>query len=148
MVLSFCRQNKMRSNSFGYFKLPQPTDVKDDDGEYMPVPRIARTIPYGYKKSEDDPDILEPVILELAALELARDYIKQYSYRQVADWLATKTGRTISHTGLRKRLLHERSRKNKAATLRKWAEYAKTAIEKAEAIETERLGAKSKDSTA
>jgi len=138
----------MRSNSFGYFKLPQPTDIKDDEGDYVPVPRIARTIPYGYKKSDEDPDILEPIVLELAALELAREHIKQYSYRKVAEWLYTKTGRYISHNGLRKRLLHERSRKNKAATLRKWAEYAKTAIEKAEAIETERVGAKVKDNTA
>ena len=131
-----------RTNKLGSFKLPQPTDIKGDDGEYVAIPRIARTIPFGYEVNPEDEGVLEPVILELAALELAREYVKQYSYRQVAEWLTTKTGRSISHTGLRKRLLHERARKNKAATLRKWAEYAQTAIEKAEALEEKRTGSK------
>ena len=132
----------MRKTNLPRYKLPQPTDVKGDDGEYIAVPRIARTVPYGYKKSDEDPDILEPVVLELAALELAKDYVKQYSYRQVAEWLYTKTGRYISHTGLRKRLLNDRSRKSKAATLRRWAEYAEKAIAKAEALEKTRIGTK------
>ena len=132
----------MRKTNLPRYKLPQPTDVKGDDGEYIAVPRIARTIPYGYKQSEEDPDILEPVVLELAALELAKGYVKQYSYRQVAEWLYTKTGRYISHTGLRKRLLNDRSRKSKAATLRRWAEYAEKAIAKAEALEKTRIGTK------
>ena len=54
----------------------------------------------------------------------------------------TKTGRQISHIGLRKRLLHERQRKNKARTLKRWSEYATKAIEKAKAIEESRIGAK------
>ena len=134
-----------RTNNLGSFKLPQPTDIKGDDGEYVAIPRIARTIPFGYEVNPEDEGVLEPVILELAALELAREYVKQYSYRQVAEWLTTKTGRSISHTGLRKRLLHERARKNKAATLRKWAEYAQTAIQKAEALEETFFGAPGDD---
>ena len=80
--------------------------------------------------------------LELEAIELARKYIKQYSYREIANWLTKKTGREISHVGLRKRLMHEQQRKNKARTLRKWSEYAQKAIEKAKAIEESRVGAK------
>ena len=125
----------------GRFKLPQPTDIKDEE-EWVPVPRIARTIPFGYEADEDDPDILIPVPKELDLLETARKHVKQYSYREVANWLSANSGRYISHVGLRKRLQHERQRKNQAASLRKWAEYAETAINKAKAIEEARTGAK------
>jgi len=129
--------------SLGKWKLPQPTDLKDEDQkEWIQIPRIARTVPFGYKVNEDDKELLDPIPYELEALELARKYIKQYSLRQVANWLTTKTSRQISHIGLRKRLLHERQRKNKARTLKRWSEYAQKAIEKAKAIEEGRVGAK------
>ena len=73
---------------------------------------------------------------------MARNYVWQYSYREVANWLTTKTDRVISHVGLRKRLIHERQRKDKARTLRKWAAYAQKAIEKAKAIEEKTTGAR------
>jgi len=129
----------------GYFKLPQPTDIKDED-EWVPVPRIARTIPFGYRADEDDPDILIPIPKELDLLETARKHVKQYSYREVANWLSANSGRSISHVGLRKRLEHERQRKDQAASIRKWAEYAEKAIAKAKEIEETRLGAKRKKS--
>ena len=129
--------------SLGKWKLPQPTDLKDEDEkEWIQIPRIARTVPFGYKVNDDDKELLDPIPYELEALELARRHIKQYSLRQVANWLTTKTGRQISHIGLRKRLLHDRQRKNKARTLKRWSEYAKKAIEKAKAIEESRVGAK------
>ena len=129
--------------SLGKWKLPQPTDVKDEEGkEWSKIPRISRIIPFGYEKNIEDPDILNPIPLELEAIEMARKYVKQYSFRQVANWLTEKTGREISHVGLRKRLMHEQQRKNQARTLRKWSEYAQKAIEKAKAIEEERLGSK------
>ena len=129
--------------SLGKWKLPQPTDLKDEDQkEWIQIPRIARTVPFGYKVNQDDKELLDPIPYELEALELARKYIKQYSLRQVANWLTTKTSRQISHIGLRKRLLHERQRKNKARTLKRWSEYAQKAIEKAKAIEEGRVGAK------
>ena len=129
--------------SLGKWKLPQPTDLKDEEQkEWVQIPRIARIIPFGYKINETDKELLDPIPYELEALELARKYVKQYSLRQVANWLTTKTGRQISHIGLRKRLLHERQRKNKARTLKRWSEYAQKAIEKAKAIEEGRIGAK------
>ena len=129
--------------SLGKWKLPQPTDLKDEDEkELIQIPRIARTVPFGYKVNDDDKELLDPIPYEVEALELARRHIKQYSLRQVANWLTTKTGRQISHIGLRKRLLHERQRKNKARTLKRWSEYAQKAIEKAKAIEESRIGAK------
>ena len=129
--------------SLGKWKLPQPTDLKDEEQkEWIQIPRIARTIPFGYKINEEDSELLDPIPYELEAIELARKYVNQYSYRQVANWLTKKTGRDISHTGLRKRLIHERHRKNKARTLRKWSEYAEKAIQKAKKIEEGRIGAR------
>ena len=131
------------NRSLGSWKLPQPTDLKDEEQkEWVQIPRIARIVPYGYKLNEEDKDLLDPIPYQLEAIELARKYSKQYSYRQIANWLTKKTGREISHVGLRKRLMHEQQRKNKARTLRKWSEYAEKAIEKAKTIEEERTGAK------
>jgi len=131
------------NRSLGKWKLPQPTDLKDEvQQEWVQIPRIARIVPFGYKINEEDQDLLDPIPYELEAIELARKYTKQYSYREIANWLTKKTGREISHVGLRKRLMHEQQRKNKARTLRKWSEYAQKAIEKAKAIEEERTGAR------
>ena len=129
------------SRSIGKWKLPQPTDIKEQN-EWVQIPRIARTVPFGYKHNEEDPDILDPIPVELDLLEKARSHVNQYSYREVANWLTANTGRQIAHVGLRKRLLNERQRKNQAASLRKWAEYAETAIAKAKEIEAARTGAK------
>ena len=131
----------MSTRSVGKWKLPQPTDIKEQD-EWVQIPRIARTVPFGYKQNEEDPDILDPIKIELDLLEKARQHVNQYSYREVANWLSANTNRYISHVGLRKRLANERQRKHQAASLRKWAEYAETAIAKAKAIEEARTGAK------
>jgi hypothetical protein len=128
------------TRSLGKWELPQPTDLKEENA-WMQIPRIARTIPFGYKLSEDDPNILTPIPKELELLDQARKYINQYSYREVANWLTKNSGRTISHVGLRKRVQNEQQRKNKARSLRKWAEYAQKAISKASEIESKRTGA-------
>jgi len=129
--------------SVGKWKLPQPTDLKDEEqNEWIQIPRIARIIPFGYKLNNEDPDLLDPIPYELEAIELARKYIKQYSFRQVANWITKKTDREISHVGLRKRLMYEKQRKNQARTLKRWSEYAEKAIQKAKAIEEERTGAR------
>ena len=129
------------TKSAGQWKLPHPTDIKEDN-EWVPIPRISRTVPFGYELDPNDSFILLPIELELDMLEKAKKYLKQYSYREVANWLTTNTGRQISHVGLMKRLDNERRRKNKAGSLRKWADYAKKAVAKAEEIERTRLGAK------
>ena len=129
------------SKPLGTWKLPQPTDLKEDN-DWIPIPRIARTIPFGYEIDPKDKDILLPLEHELDLLEKAKTLLKQYSYREVAHWLTRNTGRSISHIGLRKRLDNERRRKNKAGSLRRWANYAKKAIAKAEEIEKTRLCAK------
>jgi len=122
----------------GNWKLPQPLDVKED-GEWVPLPRIARTIPFGYKVDEDDDKILIPIESELDALVEAKKHLKTYSYREVTNWLIKRTGRQISHIGLMKRVKNERKRKNKAVILRRWAAYVEETLSKAEKIEKERL---------
>ena len=128
------------TRSIGKWKLPQPTDIKEEN-EWVQIPRIARTVPFGYKRNDQDPDILDPIPTELDLLEKARSHVNQYSYREVSNWLSTNTGRYISHVGLRKRLQNERQRKNQAKSLLKWAEYAETAIAKAKSLQEERTGA-------
>ena len=64
--------------------------------------RVSRTIPFGYKASEEDDKLLEPIHQELEAIEQAKQYIKSCSYREVAGWMERKTGRYISAPGLRK----------------------------------------------
>ena len=125
----------------GQWKLPQPTDIKEEN-EWVQIPRIARTVPFGYKQNEEDPDILDPIPTELDLLEKARAYTNQYSYREVANWLSKNSDRYISHVGLRKRLENERQRKNQAKGIRQWADYAEKAIAKAKVLEEERTGAR------
>ena len=71
--------------------------------ESIKIKRKARTIPFGFKQSED-PDYLEPIREELDALRQAREYSKTCSLRETAQWLHRITGRYISHVGLKKRL--------------------------------------------
>jgi hypothetical protein len=121
----------------GVFVLPQPAEST----EYVKIPRLARTVPFGYKVDEEDEGWLQPVPLELEALEKAKKYLKQYSSRQVSAWLTTVTGREISHVGLLKRVKNEQSHKRKSSTYRKLADGYEKALKKAEEYE-ERLGTK------
>jgi len=132
--------NAVQRNT-GKWKLPQPLDVKED-GEWVPLPRIARTVPFGYELDEEDDKVLIPIENELDALVEAKKHLKTYSYREVANWLSKRTGRSISHVGLMKRVKNERKRKNKAVVLRRWAAYAEKALSKAEELEKERLGSR------
>ena len=71
--------------------------------EPIKIKKKARVVPFGFKQSSD-PDYLEPVKEELDALRQAKEYSKTCSLRETATWLHRKTGRYISHVGLRKRL--------------------------------------------
>ena len=71
--------------------------------ESVKIKKRARSIPFGFKQSQD-PEYLEPVKEELDALRQAEEYSKTCSLRETAQWLHRKTGRYISHVGLRKRL--------------------------------------------
>ena len=127
--------------NLGYFKMPDPVGLKDDN-DWLEIPRISKTIPFGYMAHKKDDKLLVPIIEELEALELAIEYLYEYSYREVAGWLSERTGREISHVGLRKRIQTEKQRKSKAATYKTWLKNYKKALEKLEEIESKRIGAK------
>jgi len=127
----------------GYFKMPDPVGLQEDS-KWLEIPRISRTIPFGYEVHEEDEHILVPIVNELEALEVAKGYLTEYSYRDVARWLSDRTGRQISHIGLRKRIQKEKQRKSKAATYKAWAKKYETAIKKFEELEEKRTGAKEK----
>ena len=71
--------------------------------EPIKIKKRAKTVPFGFKESST-PGYLEPVREELDALNQAKDYLKNCSLRETASWLSRKTGRYISHVGLKKRI--------------------------------------------
>jgi|TARA_A100001035_G_C27459635_1_gene353950 hypothetical protein len=129
------------TRSTGEWKLPDLIDLKENS-EWVAIPRIAKTTPFGYRVDPENDHILRPIPLELDALEKAKEHLKQYSYREVANWLTKFTDRYISHIGLMKRVKREQKRKNKARTLRVWSEYAEKAIQAAKKLEEERTSSR------
>ena len=77
--------------------------------EPIKIKKRAKTVPFGFKESST-PGYLEPVREELEALDQAKDYLKNCSLRETASWLHRKTGRYISHVGLKKRIERSSSR--------------------------------------
>jgi len=128
------------------WKLPKPVAV-DGVYEWQPVVRVGTHVPFGYRQDPDDCDILLPIPDELELFEKAKRFLKQYSYREVAAWLSTQSKRYISHVGLYKRVKIEQQRKNEASTQRYLAKRYKEALQKAEKLETQRLGYREKVSS-
>ena len=58
------------------WKLPKPKMV-DGEYEWLPVVRVGRVIPFGYRQDSDDSDILLPIPEELETLEEAKKFLKQ-----------------------------------------------------------------------
>ena len=123
------------------WKLPKPQKV-DGEWEWVPIVRIGRSVPFGYRQDPDDADILQPIPEELELFELAKKHLQQYSYREVAAWLSETSGRYLSHVGLYKRVKLEHKRKEAASIQRFYAQRYKEAAEKAEKLEEQRLGAR------
>jgi hypothetical protein len=121
------------------WKLPVPEET-DDGFDWQPVVRVGRTVPFGYEQDPNDKDVLLPIVGELNLLEKAKKYLKQYSYRDVSNWLSEQSGRSISHVGLMKRVKLEQKRKREASNQRYLAQRYKEALEKAEKIEANRYG--------
>jgi len=43
------------NRSLGSWKLPQPTDLKDEEQKnWTQIPRIARIVPFGYKINDEN----------------------------------------------------------------------------------------------
>jgi hypothetical protein len=91
-----------------------------------------------------DPDnelMLLPIEAELEALELAKQHLKQYSYRDVARWLVRQTGRHISHMGLKKRVDIDRKRKKTALIKRRLAKQLEETLQEIQKLEEGHIGA-------
>ena len=84
--------------------------------------------------------MLDPILHELEALELAKKHLKQYSLREVAQWLTRQTGRSISHMGLKKRIDIERKRKKTVAIKRRLAQRLAQTLQEIENLETQKVG--------
>ena len=115
--------------------MPQPKAKET----YVPIPKIRKTIPFGYRQDETDENLLQPIPAELEALEKAKKHLKQYPSRQVAAWLTKVSGREISHVGLLKRIKSERKHGYKSTTYRNLARRLQKALEQAQRYE-KRLG--------
>ncbi len=93
--------------------------------DFPPKKRIAKTIPWGYRRSKHDKDWLVPIPTEVQLFQQAMQYLKTCSLEETAKWLSIKSGRYISHVGLQKKLKRiklERTRKyeeNRKAEKRK-----------------------------
>ena len=66
--------------------------------------RKSSTIPFGYKISENDSSYLEKIPEQLEVLEEIKPLIRDrsISLREGSNWILYKTGRPLSHMGLKK----------------------------------------------
>ena len=120
------------------WKLPLPEKMSSGL-TWFPVVRVGRVVPFGYEQDPSDQDILLPVTEELEALEIAKNHLRQYSYRDVAIWLSEQTGRSISHVGLMKRVKLERKRKTDTENALYYAQRYKEAEAKAKRLQEKRI---------
>lgn len=123
-------------------KVDWQVPLRGEDGEWYPIIRVGRHVPFGYKQDENDKDLLTPIPEELELLEKAKLFLREYSLRQVAKWLSDQSGRYISHVGLDKRVRIEEKRRRASSNYRNYARKYKEAARKAEKIEKQRLGGK------
>ena len=65
--------------------------------------RTSSTIPFGYELDSDN-RTLKPVQDEIDAIKTVAELIKNngLSLREGSEWVTYKTGRSISHVGLKK----------------------------------------------
>ena len=70
------------------------------------IRRKTSTIPFGYKLSNDVKGYLEPIQIEIEALQLIEQMIvgEEISLQMGSDWLEYKTGRSITPRGLQKHI--------------------------------------------
>ena len=101
---------------------------------WTPVARRGSVVPWGYIQDEEDSYILQPVPEQLELLDLAKKYLKEYSYREIAHWISTTSGRYISHVGLRQRIKIESKRETASRAAERLEKEAKEVAERARKI--------------
>ena len=124
----------------------QPLEITqhdfDESGQpiWYPLVRVARTVPWGYRLDPEDDQVLLPIPEELKLLEVAKVYLQQYSYREVAAWLSEESGRPISHVGLYKRVQQETTRRRQGGIASALTKKYEKALEREERINAKRVG--------
>ena len=78
-------------------------------------------------------------------MHLAKQHLKQYSLRDVAQWLTRQTGRSISHAGLKKRISIERKRKKTIIIKKRLAQRLQETLQEIEKLEEAKIGAYSSE---
>jgi len=116
------------------WRLPKPT-VLNKKKVWFPVVRIGYSVPFGYYEDPEDKDILIPIPEELELYELAKKHLKNYTYKDVAAWLTTRSGRKIGPSALHERIARERKNKRDLTNANYYAEKYKEACDKARKIE-------------
>ena len=109
-------------------------------GQWYPIIRVGRHVPFGYKQDKEDDMLLIPIPEELELLEKAKKFLQDYSVRQVAKWLSDQSGRDISHVGLYKRVRMEEKRRRASSNYKQYAKKYKEAARKSQKIEEKRIG--------
>ena len=128
----------------GFWQLPKPP--KKHNKQWHPIVRVTQKVPFGYEVDPNNDKLLVPIEHELEALELAKQHLKQYSYRAVAQWLSKETDRYISHGGLKKRIEVEQRRRKAYEIKRKLAKWLEETLSEIEKLETQGVGAYSEAS--
>lgn len=129
------------TNKKELLRIPTP-DETEDGYVFYPIVRVSRVVPFGYMQDPEDPDMLLPVEKELILFEEAKKHLKQYSLRDVAAWLSAKSGRYISHVGLRTRVMQEQKQAKELIDAKAMAKRFYQAYKKAKRIQASRLGKK------
>lgn len=118
--------------------LPKPERVKS---KYIwkPLVKIGRnkSDPWGYDRSEEDPDVLIPDVDALELLEEAKKLVKRHTGEEVTAWLVNRSGRKISRQGLLSRIEFENKNQRRASIQRFYERAAKEAAKKAEKYENQ-----------
>ena len=123
-----------------------PKPPRGEERNWHTIARVSfRHVPFGYKVNPDNERLLEPIPEELDALELAKKHLKQYSIRDVAQWLTRQTGRSISHSGLKKRIQIERKRKKAVTIKKRLAQRLEETLQEIQKLEEGCVGAYSKN---
>lgn len=130
----------------GTWVLPLPPAPESKySAEWERIPAIGWTkteVPFGYILDPAEPTWLLPVPRQLELLELAKEYLKRYSYPKVAAWLSAQSGRMIKPQVLNKRVQIDKNRKTLIAIKRAYAEELQRVINDLETLEHKRVGAK------
>jgi len=139
------RTERLHREDIGFWQLPLPEDpTAKYRAEWERIPNLSfnKLVPFGYEVDSEDSEWLNPIPKQLELLELAKEHLKRYSYRDVAAWLTAQSGRSISHVGLTRRIDIERKRKTTATLKRYYAKKLQRIIEQIETLEHKRTGAK------